>query len=370
VTKPKETFMRFVVVLSIVLLALAGIAAANVPARVPVQGFLTDTGGTPIDGPIQIEIRLYDVQSGGTAWYAETQVVTVDNGELTAYVGSVVPLDMTQFRGATPYVGITLAGESEMTPRLALGSVPFAAYSQETAAVPTGAVMMFDLAACPPGWAELTGARGRALVGLPVGGTLAGTVGSALTDLEDRIHSHMVDPAAVTSTMAAAHTHPVPTTSFFTTSSGSHIHNVDPPSTDSESVVHWHDYADFNFTTKDWSSYTAGGAVAKSTIVDWGTSATEGGIHADGAGEYPFQWSSAPGAGTLYTGRNTHDHAVDIGSFSTPTGEGAHTHFIDPPDATAQPAGGHDHGVDIGPTAATPASATMPYLQLLVCRKN
>ena len=52
--------------------------------------------------------------------------------------------------------------------------------------IPTGAVMFFNLAACPPGWTELTAARGRYPVGLQSGGTLAGTSGAALTDLEDR----------------------------------------------------------------------------------------------------------------------------------------------------------------------------------------
>lgn len=59
--------------------------------------------------------------------------------------------------------------------------------------VPAGAVMFFNLASCPAGWAELTSARGRYIVGLPLGGTLAGTDGTALSDLEDRPtgqHSH------------------------------------------------------------------------------------------------------------------------------------------------------------------------------------
>ncbi len=65
--------------------------------------------------------------------------------------------------------------------------------SQTTAAsggVPTGGVMFFNLAACPTGWTELTAARGRVITGLPLSGTLAGTVGTAFTNLEDRTHTH------------------------------------------------------------------------------------------------------------------------------------------------------------------------------------
>lgn len=72
---------------------------------------------------------------------------------------------------------------------------------------PSGAVMFFNLGACPAGWTELAGARGRYIVGLPVGGTLAATVGTALSNTEDRAtgqHTHTVsDPGHM-------HSSPVP----------------------------------------------------------------------------------------------------------------------------------------------------------------
>jgi len=37
--------------------------------------------------------------------------------------------------------------------------------------VPSGALMFFNLSACPPGWSILTGAQGRYLVGMPAGAT-------------------------------------------------------------------------------------------------------------------------------------------------------------------------------------------------------
>ncbi len=66
------------------------------------------------------------------------------------------------------------------------------------AGVPAGFVGFFNLSSCPTGWSELTAARGRYLVGLPSGGNLAGTKGTALSNLEDRSvgqHNHAVaDP--------------------------------------------------------------------------------------------------------------------------------------------------------------------------------
>jgi len=44
--------------------------------------------------------------------------------------------------------------------------------------------------AAPDGWSEYTSARGRMIVGLPNGGTDEGTLGTALTDLQDKTHRH------------------------------------------------------------------------------------------------------------------------------------------------------------------------------------
>ena len=65
--------------------------------------------------------------------------------------------------------------------------------------VSSGAVMYFNLASCPLGWSELIEAQGRYIVGLPSGGTLAGTTGTALTDGEDRAvgqHNHGASSAS------------------------------------------------------------------------------------------------------------------------------------------------------------------------------
>src|SRR3989344_7599396 len=67
-----------------------------------------------------------------------------------------------------------------------------------TLSVPSGAIIFTDLASCPSGWAEVTSARGRYLVGLPSAGTLAAATGTALTNLENRPvgqHTHDIsDP--------------------------------------------------------------------------------------------------------------------------------------------------------------------------------
>ena len=56
--------------------------------------------------------------------------------------------------------------------------------------VPVNGVIYSTSTTIPAGFAELTTARGRFIVGLPSGGTINGTVGTALKDLGTMTHTH------------------------------------------------------------------------------------------------------------------------------------------------------------------------------------
>jgi len=92
---------------------------------------------------------------------------------------------------ASPQASLNVVGVASVTASITVAGV-------SNASVPRGAVMFFNLVSCPTGWTELVGARGRYVVGLPASGTLAGTQGTALTDLENRAvgtHNHgITDP--------------------------------------------------------------------------------------------------------------------------------------------------------------------------------
>ena len=66
-----------------------------------------------------------------------------------------------------------------------------------TSAVPAGAVMHFNLSSCPSGWTDKTSSwGGMYIVNLPSSGTLAATVGTALTNTENRPvgqHTHSIN---------------------------------------------------------------------------------------------------------------------------------------------------------------------------------
>lgn len=94
---------------------------------------------------------------------------------------------------ASPSEKLTVVGTIESKS----GGIKFPDGTTQTTAasggIPSGSIMFFNLASCPTGWTEYTSAQGRYIVGLPSGGTLAATVGTALSNQENRAtgaHSH------------------------------------------------------------------------------------------------------------------------------------------------------------------------------------
>lgn len=164
------------------------------------SGTFTQAGNQPIRtafGPLRL-----DYKSGPDTW---TTGLLIREGDGNVTIGA----------------GITSADFASTSKLRVLGIVESTTggfkfpdgTTQTTAAgaLPAGMVSFFNLSACPTGWTELTAARGMTVVGLPAAGTLAGTVGSALTNLATRTittvpaHTHAAGTLAADS--AGAHTH-------------------------------------------------------------------------------------------------------------------------------------------------------------------
>ena len=98
------------------------------PALFNYQGLLLEDGGQPVsDGTYQLAFRIYDVASGGTPLWTETQIVPVSAGLFNVILGTVnVIHDTSWVDGRDLWLGITLPGEVEMAPRQQLVSVPYA----------------------------------------------------------------------------------------------------------------------------------------------------------------------------------------------------------------------------------------------------
>lgn len=99
------------------------------------QGQLANSGGTPLTGKYDLEFRVYDVPTGGaplwTEMWTETNAVDVSDGLFNVMLGSINNTLATAIEGHDElYMGITVGTDSEMVPRVQLGSVPFSMMAQ------------------------------------------------------------------------------------------------------------------------------------------------------------------------------------------------------------------------------------------------
>lgn len=118
-------------------LALLLLAACAAPTRaldppprtLGIQAAL-ESGGAPVVTPTEVTLRLHDASSGGSEVASETATVVPDsNGVFAHALGSITPLDPADFDRPL-WLGVTVTGEAEMTPRTTLTGVPYAIRSE------------------------------------------------------------------------------------------------------------------------------------------------------------------------------------------------------------------------------------------------
>ena len=112
------------------------------------QGRLADADGNPITGKVNMEFRIYDVPTGGTPLWEEYwtggNAVDVSDGLFNVMLGSINTTLADAIAGHDElYLGITVGTDSEMEPRVQLGSVPFA---MRALTVPNGSITTEKLA--------------------------------------------------------------------------------------------------------------------------------------------------------------------------------------------------------------------------------
>ncbi len=105
------------------LLLLASYSFA-IPQLLSLDGFLTDTSGTALNGSFSFVFTLYTVSSGGSALWSETQALTVSSGKLNALLGSVSALTLPFDQDY--YLGVKVSNDSEMSPRYRIASAAYA----------------------------------------------------------------------------------------------------------------------------------------------------------------------------------------------------------------------------------------------------
>ncbi|WP_295393208.1 hypothetical protein [uncultured Thiodictyon sp.] len=134
------------------------LAVGAVPRTLTYQGTLTDGAGQAVTGSKTIQFSLYTTETGGTAFWTETQTLTLVAGRLSVLLGggATNPLDTSKFTGET-YIGIKVGTDTEM-PRQKFSSVAYA-FQAGDGGVPRGGIIMWSGAvdAVPDGWALCNG---------------------------------------------------------------------------------------------------------------------------------------------------------------------------------------------------------------------
>lgn len=117
---------------ALVLSGAIAAAQAGAPTLIPVQGVLTDAGGTPLNTSVGMRFAFYDSSLGGVEVWSETQTVSVQDGLFTTYLGHVQSLDLALFREHDElWLGMQVGGEPEGQ-RIFIGTVPFSGFAQHS----------------------------------------------------------------------------------------------------------------------------------------------------------------------------------------------------------------------------------------------
>jgi len=124
--KRRRKKIMIAIVLLLAIIAFPFGSDAAVPNTINYQGYLTDADGNPINGTTNILFMIYDADSEGTTLWTEIHTgVLVAEGIFNVILGTSTALP-SGFWDYPVYLGITVGGDTEMTPRQELSSVAYA----------------------------------------------------------------------------------------------------------------------------------------------------------------------------------------------------------------------------------------------------
>lgn len=119
---------------TLALLASPARAADDVPRQMTFQGRLVRADGSPETRAQDLRFALYASATGGAPLWEESHPgVPVTNGYYAVVLGAAQPLPDAVFTGQPLHLGVALVGQSELTPRLPVVSVPYALKAGDSA---------------------------------------------------------------------------------------------------------------------------------------------------------------------------------------------------------------------------------------------
>ncbi len=121
--------MKKILILALLCSAASGAAIADVPAQFNYQGRLTKQDGSSIvDGEYSVTFTIYDAPEAGNVLWQDINPVTTKEGFFNTIIGAGTnKLDLSGVDfSKSLYLGIRVATDAEMTPRVQLVGVPYA----------------------------------------------------------------------------------------------------------------------------------------------------------------------------------------------------------------------------------------------------
>jgi hypothetical protein len=125
-------YIRLCIILICSIFFISSIQSQSSAPRVSIQGTLKDNNGAVVeDGEYAVTFKLYNSATGGTALWSEEATISVAGGIYNHYLGSVNPLNGSNFSSIL-YVGVKV-GAYELAPRTELTYAPYAFAVREVA---------------------------------------------------------------------------------------------------------------------------------------------------------------------------------------------------------------------------------------------
>lgn len=139
---PGNVIFTIIVVFGVLWSQSAGafsLISAPSSTLIPYQGRLADIEGNPVAADLSMTFILYNVPDGGAPLWSESHgSVAVNAGVFNVMLGSLTAIDAAIIANQSDlYLSVTIGGDSEMKPRVRLGSVPWAT---QALTVPDGSI--------------------------------------------------------------------------------------------------------------------------------------------------------------------------------------------------------------------------------------
>jgi hypothetical protein len=110
----------------------SSISLAEIPHTISYQGILTDAQGDAVpNGDFNVTFSIYDDSLSGNLLWSEQQAIHTSDGIFNVNLGVVSSIPDSAFQSRA-YIGFQIEGQAEMTPRVALQSVPYSYQSKKS----------------------------------------------------------------------------------------------------------------------------------------------------------------------------------------------------------------------------------------------